>query len=379
MTSIIKKQKEDKHMNTRLFSLMILLVLGGLTSCGDKTAEQQSTDTIYNAEPVKVTTQQVGTQITNTITVLSGNIQSKNKATVSARMTGYVTQLNVNVGDKVSVGQTIIKIENNELPAKRAQVLANIAEAEAAQKNVKINYDRMKALWEKESITRKEWDDISSQYEMVKAKVTAAREMYNEVNAIVALTSIKAPISGVITSKMINMGDLVNPGVPLMSIEGNKGYEVVTYVSDNQISAMKLGMILDCHIKAIDKNIKAKVTEISPSAVNTGGQFVVKAALHLSPSEKNVVFPGMYANVQVDLPTVTNQTNRITIEKSALIERGQLTGIYTVSNQNTALLRWIRVGKDLGGRVEVVSGLKQGEEYVVGDLSNLVDGIPVTK
>ena len=67
------------------------------------------------------------------------------------------------------------------------------------------------------------------------------------------------------------------------------------------------------------------------------------------------------------------------MEKSALIQRGQLTGIYTVSNQNTALLRWIRVGKDLGDRVEVVSGLTSGEEYIVSNLSDLSDGIPVTK
>jgi len=366
-------------MKTRLFSMILLVIFTGLTSCGDKETKHATSQTIQDRTPVKVTTKKVGSMATNSSSMISGTIQSKNKSTVSARMTGYVTQLNVKVGDRVSRGQIILSVKNDELPAKKAQASAAVAEAEAALKNVKINYDRLKALWEKESVTRKEWDDISTQYEMMKAKVKGAKEMYNEVNAVADLTRVKAPISGVVTEKMINMGDLANPGVPLMTIEGNQGYEVLSHVPDYQVAALKKGMELDCYIKAVDKTVKAKVTEISPSAINTGGQFAIKAALQLSPAEQKIIFPGMYASVKADLPENTHQTNSITVEKSALYERGQLTGVYTVSHQNTALLRWIRVGKDFGDRVEIVSGLNSGEEYVISDLSKLVDGIPVTK
>ncbi len=292
---------------------------------------------------------------------------------------GYVTSLKADVGDRVVAGQTILTIKNNELPAKKAQVRAGITEAEAALNNVKINYDRMKILWEQESITRKDWDDITAQYDMMKAKVNGAREMDNEINEVIALNTVRAPISGIVTAKMINMGDLVNPGVPLMSIEGNQGYEVLTYVSDHQIASVKMGMELDCHIKAIDKTVKAKVTEISPSSVNTGGQFAIKAALLLNKENRKVIFPGMFANVHTNFPSNVKKENCTTVEKTAIIYRGQLTGIYTISNQNTALLRWIRLGKDFGDRVEIVSGLTTGEEYVIGDLSNIVDGIPVSK
>ncbi len=366
-------------MNTRLFSFIMFLVFVGLTACDNQATNHSSTETVFDKTPIKVTTQEVGSKTTGSTSVLSGTIQSKNNATVSARMMGYVTSLSAEVGDRVRAGQTILKIKNNELPAKKAQAQAGITEAEAALKNVKINYDRMQTLWQQESITRKEWDDISAQYDMMKAKVEGAKQMRNEIDEVIGLTVVKAPISGIVTARMINMGDLVNPGVPLMSIESDNGYEVVSYVSDYQISSVKKGMELDCHIKVLNKKVKARVTEISPSAVNTGGQFAIKADLRLSADEKKVVFPGMYANVHAALPRNENRTNCATVEKSALINRGQLTGVYTISSQNTALLRWVRVGKDFGDKIEIVSGLKSGEEYITGNLSDLVDGIPVSK
>ncbi|MBT8220079.1 MAG: efflux RND transporter periplasmic adaptor subunit [Bacteroidia bacterium] len=366
-------------MKFQIIFIVVITSILGLIACSDHTDEHAPTKTVYDLEPIQVSTMDVGSQVQDARSTLSGVIQSKNKATVSARMMGYVTSLTADVGDRVRAGQTILTLRNNELPAKRAQVNAGIAEAEAALKNVKINYDRMKILWEQESITRKEWDDISAQYDMMKAKVAGARSKQTEIDEIIALTRVNAPISGVVTAKMINKGDLVNPGIPLMSIEGNQGYEVISYVSDNQIGSIKKDMQLDCYVNALDKTVKAKITEISPSSVNTGGQFAIKAALMLSPQDQKLVFPGMYANVYAPVPTTAQKTSCITVEKSALFNRGQLTGIYVVSNQNTALLRWIRVGKDFGDRVEIVSGLAPGEEYIVSDLSLLQDGIPVSK
>lgn len=357
-------------------SIMSLL----LASCGSQTAEDNTTP-IEDRTPVAVKTKVAGVQSSSTPTVLSGQIQAKNQATVSSRMMGYVTSLNLEVGDRVSAGQTILNIKNNELPAKRAQIDASITEAKAALQNVKVNYDRMKILWEQESITRKEWDDISSQYDMMKAKVDGANSMRSEIDEAMTYTKVVAPISGVITAKMINRGDLVNPGVPLMTIEGNQGYEVATSVSDAQIGQIKKGMTLDVDIKPLKKRVKATVSEISPSAINTGGQFRVIADLKLDKADLKMVFPGMYTNVYAPLlpSESSSESTALIIDKSAIVERGQLVGIYTISNQETAMLRWIQTGKDYGESIEVVGGLKAGEAYVISNIDQLVDGVPVTQ
>jgi len=351
-----------------------------MTSCGDDSVNVHNQD-IPTREPVTVMTQVAGTQTSDAPDIFSGKIQAKDKATVSARMMGYVTGLNVEVGDRVSVGQTILTIKNDELPAKRGQIDASINEAKAALQNVKVNYDRMKILWEQQSITRKDWDDISAQYDMMKAKVEGANAMRTEIDEVIAYTRVSAPISGVVTAKMINSGDLVNPGVPLMTIESNRGYEVATYVSDGQIAQIKKGMSIDVEIKPLGKTVKAVVGEISPSSINSGGQFGVIADLKLNAEEVKNVFPGMYANVFMNLPKSTTQSaeSKLMVPKSALVERGQLIGLYTVSNQGTAMLRWVRTGKATRDEIEIVSGLIAGEEYITSNIDQLVDGIPVRK
>lgn len=363
----------SKFIISILFAAIFMII-----GCSDQ-AEPTQKETITNREPVKVQTETVGSLSKNSNASLSGLIQSEDKAIVSARMMGYITDLKAKIGDRVAKGQIIIRIKNDELIAQKAQVNAGIREARASLSNVEVNYNRLKALWDQESITKKEWDDVSTQYQVVQAKVEAAEQKLNEINEVISHNTVKAPIAGLITEKMIHKGDLVNPGIPLMTIESEKGYEVATYVSDHQISALQLGMSVDCQIKAINQTFKAKITEISPSAVNTAGQFTVKAALQLSEEDKKSVYPGMYANVIADIPQYVQKQSCAIVQKSALVTRGQLTGIYTISNQNTALLRWIRVGKDFGDRVEIVSGLSAGEEYIIGDLANISDGLPVTK
>ncbi len=364
-------------------NLIILLFSGfflsGLTSCGGHERASSASKSIYDTEPVPVKTREVEAQNTGATTVLSGIVQSGNTSTVSSRMMGYITSMDLEIGDKVTAGQVIISIENNELPVKKSQVRANISEAEAALNNVKINYDRIKTLWEQASVTKKEWDDISAQHEMMKAKLEAANQMEKEIDELMAYTKVRAPITGYISAKLVNRGDLVNPGAPLLNIEGYKNYEVVAHVSDHQVSAVQLGMMLDCQIKAIIGTVKGKVIAVSPSAVNTGGQFTIKARLEPDSETLSKIFPGMYANVHIPVPSKAFKTSCTTVEKDALIQRGQLTGIYTVSEQNTALLRWIRTGKDFGDRIEVVSGLQPGEEYIISNLTQLRDGLPVSK
>lgn len=89
----------------------------------------------------------------------------------------------------------------------------------------------------------------------------------------------------------------------------------------------------------------------------------------------------MYANVYLDLSETSpqNTSSVLIVDKSALFQRGQLTGLYTVSNQGTAMLRWVRTGKDFGDAVEIVTGLVPGEEYIVSDITQLIDGTPVQK
>ncbi|HPQ22513.1 MAG TPA: hypothetical protein PK147_11705, partial [Saprospiraceae bacterium] len=122
--------------------------------------------------------------------------------------------------------------------------------------------------------------------------------------------------------------------------------------------------------------IKAKVSEISTSSKMTGSQYMVKIDLG---KENNGLFSGMYANVTFTQPNPNSNTMNVTmIPTSSLITQGDLRGVYTISDENTAVLRWLRLGKIMGDQVEVLSGLKPNEKYIISAESRLYNGASVS-
>lgn len=127
-------------------------------------------------------------------------------------------------------------------------------------------------------------------------------------------------------------------------------------------------------IKALDKTVKGKVTEVSTSAKNTGGQYLVKVILDKTDAP---ILSGMYATVQFPVAPKA-QSAAVMIPVEAIVNNGQLTGVYTVSQNNTALLRWLRLGRTFGDKVEVLSGLSADEQYIVSAEGKLFNGVKIS-
>ena len=286
---------------------------------------------------------------------------------------GFVNKVHVNVGDKVSKGQLLITINNADLQAKKAQVNASITEATAAFNNAEKDYNRFKSLFANNSASQKEMDDMTAHFEMAKARLNAAKEMENEVNAQFAYSNLKAPFDGVVTLKTVKEGDMANPGQPLVSVETPGTFEVVAMIPETEISQIKNGAEVDVFVKSVDGKLKGKVTEVSASAKHTGGQYLVKIVLYATDAN---ILSGMFATVQFPVENQT-ATHMVLIPKEALLTKGQLSGVYTVSQSNTALLRWLRLGRSFGDQVEVLSGLSANETYIVSAQSKLFNGAKV--
>jgi RND family efflux transporter MFP subunit len=343
-----------------------------LTSCGGDKKESLNKET-----PIAVKVSGITENSTSGFVTASGKIEAENSANLSTRMMGFVTKLHVQVGQKVTSGQLIVSINNTDLQAKKAQVDASILQATAAYNNAKKDYDRFTNLFKQQSASQKELDDMTARYEMAKASLQGAKQMRNEVVAQFSYTNITAPFSGVVTNTFVKEGDMANPGMPLASIEGASKLQVTAMVSENDITSIRNGMLVDILVKSNATSLKGKVIEVSASAKNTGGQYLVK--INLEPTKAKVL-SGMFVNVQFPTesktPSATNE--RMLVPESALVHQGQLTGIYTVGNGNVAILRWLRVGKKLGNQVEVLSGLSAKEHYIVSAEGKLYNGALVT-
>ena len=271
----------------------------------------------------------------------------------------------------------MVSINNSDLLAKKAQVDASILQATAGYNNAKKDYDRFVALFKQQSASQKELDDMTARYEMAKAGLEGARQMRNEVMAQFNYSNITAPFSGVVTNTFVKEGDMANPGMPLISVEGASKLQVTAMVSEGDITSIKKGMPVTVLVKSSNEKLTGKVNEVSVSAKNTGGQYLVKINLDKTDS---AVLSGMFVNVQfpVENKSTTTLNTMVLVPESALVRQGQLTGIYTVGNENVALLRWLRTGKTFGDKVEVLSGLSADENYIISAEGKLFNGAKVS-
>ncbi len=343
-----------------------------LTSCGGDKKEQ------IKADPaIFVKVSGVSETTNNSSITASGKIEAENSANLSTRMMGYVTKIHVKVGQKVGAGQLLVSINNSDLLAKKAQVDASILQATAGYNNAKKDYDRFVNLYKQQSASQKELDDMTAHYEMAKAGLEGAKQMRNEVMARFSYSNITAPFSGTIINTFVKEGDMANPGMPLVSLEGVSKLQVTAMVSENDINFIKKGMAVKVLVKSSNETLTGKVSEVSLSATNTGGQYLVKINLDKTDS---LVLSGMFVNVQ--FPVVNNvkttKSELFLVPESALVKQGQLIGIYTIGEGNVAILRWLRIGKTFGSQTEVLSGLLANEQYIISAEGKLYNGSKVS-
>jgi len=354
MKSILKKLS--------FITLLLSLLLAG---CSD------STKTEIKEPTLKVTTTQVNSLQTNQLFSASGTIEAVKSANIGTRLMGYVANVNVKIGDKVKKGDLLLSINSADLKAKKGQINAQITRAKSYFANAKKDYERFTQLFKENSASQKELDNITTNYEQAKGGLEAAMQMQKEIDANLAYADIKAPFDGVITGKMIDNGNLANPGMPLLSIENTHNYLVKTFVNENQIDKIHKGGAVNLKVKSNNVILKGVISEISISSKNSGGLYQVKIAID-NPEN---IFSGMFVSVDF---LGSSDANTITIPKTALVHKGQLSGVYTVSLQHTAILRWLRLGKTYGNAIEVLSGLNKNENIITSANGKLYNGANVT-
>ena len=357
-------------------ALIAVLILSFFTfSCASK----ETNNTEDNSAIINVT---VGKSAVNTNAAnmeLTGQVESAHASNIATRIMGYVTKIHVKVGDRVNAGQLLFSINSTDILAKKGQVDASLRQAEAALHVAQKDFDRYTVLFKQASASAKELEQVNLQYQSAKSGVDAAKSMQAEVIAQLTYANVVAPFSGVITQKLADEGSLANPGMPILTIEQTGTLQITALAPENSIANVKLGETAAIKVAAADINFTGKITQINPSSQLTGGQYIIKVSIPNTVSNK--VLAGMYANLLIQNSKInkldTNINKNVLVPASAIIYRDQLTGIYTVGSQNTALLRWVRLGNNVGNNIEVLSGLAKGEEYIISADGKLFNGAKI--
>lgn len=358
-----------KHLH--IIKLTILLILILLTSACSKKKELAYVD---RRTPVKVHLAEANTVNIQNQFYTSGLVASNHQIEVSAKVMGYLEKLSLEVGDQVKKGTLLARIKNQEVHTKIGQIAGQIEEAQITLQATEKDYSRIKRLYNQQSATPKELDDITAQMKATKARIKQLESAKSEVRIIRDYSEIRSPIFGTVTAKYKNQGEIAHPGQPLLKIEDNRNKVIKIALPENYIQKIAKGTPVKYKLELEEIWKTGTITEISTAAEH--GQYPAKISL----PPNSPYLSGRFLEVSVDLENQTSTSDfidDISIPKSALVYRGQLTGLFIPSDQNTALLRWVIIGKNLGDQIEILSGLSKGEKYILEAESRLMNGMPI--
>jgi RND family efflux transporter MFP subunit len=340
--------------------------------------EHNVTTTVQNA---KVTT--VHKKDVNDFYEAAGTIQAGTISVISSRIMGTVTAMLVRQGDTVSTGQTLIVIDSNDLAqqVKVAQAMVDQSqkayEASESNKNLaETTYNRYRQLYDNKALTGQEMDQVTNQrqqaqldFERSKAAVEAAQANLKQANINLEFSRLRSPINGVVTHKNIDKGSMATPGAPLMTVEETNVYKVQTTIDESMLGQMKISIPVDVVIDSIAKTFKGTISEIVPSVDPSSRTFVIKAGI-IRDTNAHLLANGQYARVIIP----QKKRSILAVPLTAIVRRGQLTGVYVVGQDNSIIYRLIRTGRTFGSEAEVLSGLNDGDKIIAEDVNNIVEG-----
>jgi len=327
-----------------------------------------------------------------------GTVQPVTTSTLSGKLMGTVKEIRVQEGDRVKQGDTLVVIDKRQVTAQLRQAEAALDEARRAEaaavsardaavagaKLARSTYDRYLRLIKEDSASRQEFDEVEARHRQAQASLkqaeqmlAAARSRARQAEAAVSAADVAsddavilAPYDGIVTAKMSDVGDLATPGTPFLTLEGTSGYRVDVVLPEAYFNAVRLKQAVMVRIPALgDQQLEGMVETIVPAADQSSRSFLVKIRL---PADE-AVRSGMFARVVVK----TGEERMMLIPASAVVPQGQLTGVFIVDDNQIARFRLIRTGRRFDDTVEIITGLDEGQRFVLTPPPALVDGARV--
>jgi len=348
--------------------LGVLAVFVGLTGCGGESTSDEPGEGAVTVNAVEAHLSAVPQ-----VYRYSGTVQGTRKVHLSTRVTGRIQELSVEIGDRIARGQILARIDGGTLKAQRDQMRAALEENRTELESARIHLDRMSVLFETDSATLKELEDATTRHAGALARQTGLEAKLAEVRDALGYTEIVSPLDGSVVGREMEPGDLSTPGRTILVVEDMARLEVVANVPEGDIHLVDVGDTVRVEVGNDSGTVfNARVAQVNPSGQQASRQFEVTVVLDDTAVDAGVM-SGMFARLIMR----KGAREAITVPESAIIRRGQLTGLFTIDAGQRLTLRWVRTGRAFDEQIEVTSGLAAGELYVASHEGRLQDRQPV--
>ncbi len=312
-----------------------------------------------------------------------GTVRAQDNVRVTPQVSERIMRIFVDLGDTVRAGQVLAKLNDANFTDQVLRDEAQVEQTRIAAQRDSVNFNRQQELFGLGLLSQAELDNARAQYFATRANYRAAVASLTQSRQNLSYTEVRSPVNGVVTRRNASPGDLAGSGQAIYEISNLVGYEVRLYLPLGDWRNTRLGQEVELrHSGATDLTTKGTVSRISPELDPVTGLGEVVISL---TSRGEGIFPGVLLESRINVQT---KNNVIVIPRSSMVENVQtvlepesnvirLSRTYSafVSQGDTiAVRRNLELGVQQGDRIEVLSGLSEGEKLIITGQTSLEDG-----
>lgn len=288
-----------------------------------------------------------------------GTVEAVNEATIAAQVSDRITEINFDVNDYVPKGEVVIRFRDKQARAALAQAEAGRKEAQARLVEAQKEFNRITNIYKKKLVAKAAVDKAAAGLNAAKARLEQAGARVASAQEQVENTVVRAPYSGIVTRRHVEVGETPRVGAPLITGLSLAKLRVATSIPQGFVGALRGECCKASIIDRKGRSVAVIKQTISPKADSLSHSFPVR--LDLSEGEHGL-YPGMYVKVAI----TTNEQPRLLVPSSALVKRSEVTGVYIAAADGQYSFRHVRSGRQhADGLVEIHSGLSVGEQVAL--------------
>ena len=285
-----------------------------------------------------------------------GAIKPVHEANVASKILARVLEVNVTAGKNVIAGEILVKLSDDEQRSRVQQAEANRDAMVAELQLAKSEVARARQLITTNSISQAEFDALTTRVQTTQANADRANRAVEEAKVYLDFATVVAPFSGIIVDKSVQPGDTVSPGQTLVSLYDPTHMQLVANVRESLALKLQVGQQLPARMESLGYECLATVSEVVPKADVSSRSFEVKVSGPCPPG----VYSGMFGRLMLPL-----EDELLLLVPAETIQRvGQLTFVQVLTEVGLAR-RSVQVGRDFKDQVEILSGLKPGEQVLI--------------
>jgi len=355
--------KEQNHSRLIMsYLLIVMIMLASMTAgCKGKTKEEA----VQRPEITGVKIATVAVSRVDEVYEVTGTVRSNLTSMVASRVMGVVTAISVREGDTVQAGQVLLIIDDRDA-AQRLRA-ASMSMESAKQSNIlaEKTWQRYKKLYDEDVISRQEMDQVEMKKKVAEAEYERIKAMSEEAGTYMSFTRVTAPISGRLTEKRIDTGSMATPGMPLLVIEGGESSYIEVSIDAGLGAKVKTGMAVEAIVETVQRPLAGVIREVFPSVDPISRTFTAKIGFKNARPRS-----GLFVRVRIPV----GKREALIVPDQAIVQKGQLTGVYAVDAKGLITYRLIRTGIASASGTEILSGLNTTDRIITAGIEHVIDG-----